>query len=250
MTVLEVEDLTRSFGGVTALSDVTFMLEAGARHVIFGPNGAGKTTLFRLISGEIAASRGSVRLFGEDVTRLATWRRSRLGLARTFQITNLFFELTVAENVMLACQAADRARLSFLRPRTRVGHLNRKVESVLEREGFADKAAALVGSLPYGELRLLEIAVALAGDPRVLLLDEPTAGVSTHDSLAVMDRVRALPPSVTVVLIEHDLDIAFRFADSATVLGMGELVAHGPLAKVRADPLVQELYLGNSSARG
>jgi branched-chain amino acid transport system ATP-binding protein len=247
VTALSLDGITRSFGGVDALADVTFDVNQGARHVIFGPNGAGKTTLFRVITGEIPATKGTVSLLGRDVTTLAPWRRTRLGMGRTFQVTNLFFDLTVADNLRLACQAGERSRFSFLRPRRRVRTVSSRVEELLGTESLAHVADRPVRTISYGEQRLLEIALVLAGNPRLVLLDEPTSGVPAADAGIVMQRVRDLPPHITVVFIEHDLDIAFQHATTATVLGQGSLVAHGPLADVRRDPTVQELYLGSGN---
>lgn len=247
MTVLRLENLTRRFGGVTAVDHVTLEIEKGARHVIFGPNGAGKTTLFRLVSGELAPSAGRIYLAGADVTRQPVWKRARQGLGRTFQVTNLFQDLSVRDSVLLAVQADDRKRFSFLRSRHRSDDVSVRVGSLLEEHGLEARADVSVSSLAYGEQRILEIVLALAGDPAVLLLDEPSAGLPMAESNRVMEHVRALPPSIAVVLIEHDLKFAFGLAETATVLSQGRIVAEGSVETVREDPAVQELYLGKEA---
>jgi branched-chain amino acid transport system ATP-binding protein len=249
VNVLRLDGVTRTFGGVAALTGITIDVEEGARHVVFGPNGAGKTTLFKVISGEIRPTWGTVELFGRDVTAFSPWRRSRMGLGRTFQVTNLFFDLTVAENVFLARQAGDRGRFNAVRSRRSLRSLVDDVDRILDEEGLAHVAERPVREIAYGEQRLLEIAVTLATGPTLILLDEPTAGVPTADAGRLVERIRALPRSITVVLIEHDLEVAFAVSETATVLANGALIAHGPLEDVRADPNVQDVYVGSANIR-
>ncbi len=240
---LLIEDLHCSFGGVQALRGVSLQVAAGARHAVLGPNGAGKTTLFNVISGEVRPTRGQVLVYGQEVTRLPPWQRARLGLARSFQITTLFPELTVRENLMLACLPQLRhPGLTWLDPRCQ-RLLRQQVDALLEEEGLGRRAYVQVRHLSYGEQRLLEIAMAVAQGPRLLLLDEPTSGLAYSDAERVLERLAALPPSVTLLLIEHNLEAAFAVVSTATVLNLGQVIAHGDVATVRASPLVQEVYL-------
>lgn len=250
MTALSVQHVGRRFGGIAALDDVCFDLDEGARHVVFGPNGAGKTTLFRVITGEMAPSRGRIQLFGRDVTRLPVSRRARMGVGRTFQVTNLMAGLTVRENALLACQAGHRRRRRFWAPYGLMGDLRESVDDVLAGGGLQDRADALVKALSHGEQRLLEIALAMACKPRLLLLDEPTAGLSGSSAGRVANRIAGLPSSTTVLLVEHNLDVAFRVSKTATVLDFGQVMDHGPVEVVRANPAVKRLYLGDEWDRG
>jgi ABC-type branched-subunit amino acid transport system ATPase component len=250
VNVLRLDGVTRTFGGVAALTEITIDVEEGARHVVFGPNGAGKTTLFKVISGEIRPTWGTVEIFGRNATSLSPWRRSRMGLGRTFQVTNLFFDLTVADNVLLARQAVDRGRFNPVRARRSMPTLVDDVARILDQEGLTHVAGRPVREIAYGEQRLLEIAVTLATEPKLILLDEPTAGVPTADAARLVERIRALPRSITVVLIEHDLEVAFAVSETATVLANGALIAHGPLEEVRADPNVQDVYVGSANIHG
>jgi branched-chain amino acid transport system ATP-binding protein len=247
VTRLVLDDVTRHFGGVTAVSKVSLDIRPGARHVIFGPNGAGKTTLFRLISGEIPPSSGTIQLGDRDVTKTPAWQRTRLGLGRTFQVTNLFPELTVLENVLLALQAQRTQRFWLHRERASITEMTVRAHELLEEHGIEHRTRARAGQLAYGEQRILEIILAVAGEPSILLLDEPTAGLPVSESAEVIDHVRALDKEMAVVLIEHDLSVAFGLAITATVLGQGRVVADGTIAEVRDDPMVQELYLGKQA---
>ncbi len=241
---LSVEQVSCRFGGLKALDGVTFRVAPGARHVILGPNGAGKTTLFDVITGERRASSGRIRLFGRDVTDLPSDRRACLGLGRTFQITNLFWELTVEDNVLLACLAQERFRRAFYRPAGSLGPPVARARSLLEAFGLGGLARAKAGAISYGEQRLLEIVVALATQARLLLLDEPTAGLSREATNHVARMTAGLSAAITVLLVEHDLDLAFRVSRTATVLHHGQVIAHGPVEAVRADPTVRQIYLG------
>ncbi len=245
---LDIRDLHCSFGGVQALRGVSLAVAPGARHAVLGPNGAGKTTLFNVISGEVRPDRGRVLVYGRDVTRLPPWRRARLGLARSFQITTLFPELTVRENLMLACLPQFYASgLTWLDPR-RQRQLRERVDALLEREGLAHRARMQVKHLSYGEQRLLEIVLAMAQAPRLLLLDEPTSGLAYSDAERVLQRLACLPETVTLLLIEHNLEAAFAVVTTATVLNLGQVIAHGDVATVRSSPLVQEVYLAGGHA--
>src|SRR6266852_2704205 len=213
---LRLVGVTKDFGGLRAVDEVALALRPGERRALIGPNGAGKTTLFNLITGSLPVTAGTVRLFGRDVTSTSAHARAAQGLARTFQITNLFADLTVLENCLLAVQAQTPTRFAMLRP---------------------------VG-LSHGEQRQLEIALALAGRPRVLLLDEPTAGLSPGESRLMAGLLARLDPAITVLLIEHDMDIALELAAQVTVLHYGRVIADGSREQIRADAQVREIYLG------
>ena len=226
------------------MEGVTLSVQAGERRALIGPNGAGKTTLFNLISGTLPLSGGAISLFGQDVTRAPAHRRAALGLARTFQITNLFPDLTVLENCLLAVQALSPVKFSMLRPVSAYGHLRERARAMLEAVGLEAVAAARVNVLSHGEQRQLEIALALAGRPRVLLLDEPTAGLSPAESRLMAALLARLDPAITVLMIEHDMDIALELSPTVTVLHYGRVIADGSRDEIRADPQVREIYLG------
>jgi branched-chain amino acid transport system ATP-binding protein len=242
--VLGLADVSKSFGGLAAVNGVSLTVAAGERRAIIGPNGAGKTTLFSLISGEQMPSRGRIRLFGRDITRLAPHRRAALGLARTYQITNLFPRLPVIENCLLAVQALLPMKLHLHRDLGRYPAVLERARSVLGTVGLLDKAHATVRDLSHGEQRQLEIALALAGAPKLLLLDEPTAGLSPAESIMMTALLKRLDPSITLLVIEHDMDVAFALTDRITMLHYGRVVADGLAHEVKANPLVQEIYLG------
>ncbi|PYO35596.1 MAG: ABC transporter ATP-binding protein [Candidatus Rokuibacteriota bacterium] len=241
---LRLERVSRSFGGLLAVDGVDLAVQPGERRAIIGPNGAGKTTLFNLISGELGVSSGAIHLFDRDITGLPPHRRAALGLARTFQITNLFPSLSALENGLLAVQALTRTKFAMLRPLERFTRLKERALAALRAVGLEDRAATTVRNLSHGEQRQLEIALALAGQPRVLLLDEPTAGLSPGESQLMADLLRGLDPAMTVLIIEHDMDIALQIALHVTVLHYGRVIADGPREAVKADPLVREIYLG------
>ncbi len=236
--------MSKSFGGLHAVEGVTLSVRPGERRALIGPNGAGKTTLFNLISGTLPVSGGAISLFGRDVTRAPAHKRAALGLARTFQITNLFPDLTVLENCLLAVQALSPVKFSMLRPVTAYGHLRQRARAILEAVGLESVAEARVNVLSHGEQRQLEIALALAGRPRVLLLDEPTAGLSPAESRLMAGLIGGLDPAITVLMIEHDMDIALELSPTVTVLHYGRVIADGSREEIRADPQVREIYLG------
>jgi branched-chain amino acid transport system ATP-binding protein len=241
---LTLTKVTKSFGGLTAVNAVTLSVARGERRAIIGPNGAGKTTLFSLISGEALPDTGQIRLLGHDVTRMAPHRRAGLGMARTYQITNLFPRLAAFDNCVLAAQALSPVKLHLHRDMARYPAVLERAHRVLDAVGLADKATAVVRDLSHGEQRQLEIALALAGDPEVLLLDEPTAGLSPAESAMMTALLKRLDPRMTLLIIEHDMDVAFALTDRITVLHFGKVVADGVGEAVKADPLVQEIYLG------
>jgi branched-chain amino acid transport system ATP-binding protein len=240
---LAVRKLSRSFGGLQALDDISFELRAGERRAIIGTNGAGKTTLFNVINGQLSPSSGEIWLMEENVTRLPTHRRAALGLARTFQITSLFPELSVRQNMVLAVQALDRCHFSFHRSVESYRHIGERAQALLERWQLWEARSELVKNLSYGTQRQLEIVLALAGEPRILLLDEPMAGLSASETHLATDIIMKLDRSITLLLIEHDLQAAFRIADWITALDQGRIVAEGPPAEIRKEASLQRIYL-------
>ena len=244
MSALIVEDVSRNFGGVQALSHVSLAVEPGERHLIIGPNGAGKTTLFNMVSGATAVTSGRVLLFGRDITQLPAYERARLGLSRTFQITNLFPRLTVMENILLALQGADDSAFSLHR-RMRANHrLFHSADGLLEQWGLTAIAGRTAKEISYGEQRQIDLILAMAVQPKVLLLDEPTAGLSAAEVVQVVGMVRSLPRDITILMIEHDMDVAFELADRITVLHQGCLIAEGGVEAIRNHPQVMKIYLG------
>ena len=246
--VLETAGLTRRFGGFAAVDGVDLALPAGARHALIGPNGAGKTTLVNLLTGTLRATAGMVRLAGEDVTALSPERRVRRGLARTFQVNQLFPDLAPLEAVTLAVCEREGLTARWWRPVGAHRALVEEAERHLAALRFAPaEMRGATRHLPYGRQRLLEIALALALRPRVLLLDEPAAGVPPGESREVLETVAALPREVAVLLIEHDMDLVFRFAERITVLAQGAVLAEGTPGEIAADPRVREVYLGEAA---
>jgi branched-chain amino acid transport system ATP-binding protein len=244
MSAIVAANLSRNFGGVQAVSNVSFSVETGERHLIIGPNGAGKTTLFNVLAGALAASSGSVILFGHDITRLPTYERARMGLARTFQITNLFPRLTVLENVLLALQAGDNNAFSLHRRMQANRQLFHSADALLKKWDLTAIAGKAAGEIAYGEQRQIDLILAIATQPKLLLLDEPTAGLSAAEVVRVVGMIRSLPLEITILMIEHDMDVAFELADRITVLHQGRLVADGNVEAIRNHPQVREIYLG------
>jgi branched-chain amino acid transport system ATP-binding protein len=242
--VLQLDGVTRRYGGVCAVDGVSFEVEAGERHVVIGPNGAGKTTLFKLISRLESCSDGRISVFGRDVTRMAPHRVAHLGIARTYQITQVFGALSVLENVLLAVQGPLRSKFRMLRPALGQGALVAKARETLDRVGLGHRIDRLADELGHGEQRQLELGLALASDPKLLLLDEPAAGLSGADRATIRDLVGGLPDDVTVLLIEHDMELALGLADRVTCLHNGALVAQGTPDEIRADEHVKDIYLG------
>ena len=244
--VLQLDGVTRRYGGVCAVDDVSFEVEAGERHVVIGPNGAGKTTLFKLISRLESCSDGRISLFGRDVTRMAPHRVAHLGIARTYQITQVFGALSVLENVLLAVQGPLRSKFRMLRPALGQGALVDKARETLDRVGLGHRSDRLADELGHGEQRQLELGLALASDPKLLLLDEPAAGLSGADRATIRDLVSGLPEDVTVLLIEHDMELALGLADRVTCLHNGALVVQGTPDEIKADERVKDIYLGRA----
>jgi branched-chain amino acid transport system ATP-binding protein len=241
---LHLDRVSKLFGGLRAVDDVSLTVEPGERRALIGPNGAGKTTLFNLIAGTLPVTQGTISLFGADVTRKAAHRRAWAGLARTFQVSNLFPTLTVLENCVLAVQALRPERLAMHRALRSYPDLRGRAQATLQAVGLADREDVAVRQLSHGEQRQLEIGLALAGAPRLLLLDEPTAGLSPAESQLMAKLLATLDPAMTVLIIEHDMDIALEIARHVTVLHYGRVIADGTREEIRAHPLVREIYLG------
>lgn len=244
MDALRVEKVRKNFGALAAVSGVSFTVAEGERRAIIGPNGAGKTTLFNLISGELTPSAGQVFLNGEDVTHWKEFERSRKGLARTFQRNNLFLNLSVLENVRLAVQRCAGISDSMVRHADAYDAVIKRASDLLAQMGLAEREVTPAKNLSYGEQRQLEIAIALATEPTVLLLDEPTAGMSPAETGQITNLLQQLPKSLTLLVIEHDMDVVFRLAERVTVLHYGQVLVDGKAADVRRDPRVLEVYLG------
>jgi branched-chain amino acid transport system ATP-binding protein len=244
MSALAVRSLDKSFGGLRVTADVSLAVEPGERRLIIGPNGAGKTTLFNLITGELAPDRGTITLFDRDITRTPSRRRPHLGIARTYQIITLFPRDTLLRNVTLSLLGLSPQRWNPLARLDGQRALIGRAREVLERVSLGQLAERPLGQTSYGERRRVEIAMALAQNPRVLLLDEPFAGLSIEERRDVLRLVGSIPRSVTIVMIEHDMDVALDFAERITVLHFGEVVVEGTRAEVVAHPKTREIYLG------
>jgi len=243
--LLELRGVSKRFGALKAVDGVDLDVEAGARHALIGPNGAGKSTLFRLVSGEMAATSGTVILSGNDVTKLSQVRRARRGMAQTMQHSSLFLPQTAAQNVALAAQR-HLGKATWLLPR-RQRAVDARVDELLDSVDLSQRAGVAVSSLSHGERRQLEIAVALACEPRLLLMDEPAAGMSRAETQRLTELVIALPREITVVIVEHDLDVVFALAERVTVLHLGQVLLTGSPDDVRGSAAVQEAYLGSSN---
>jgi branched-chain amino acid transport system ATP-binding protein len=241
---LRLTNVSKAFEGLRAVDGVSLAVAPGERRAIIGPNGAGKTTLFSLISGEIKPTEGQIHLFGHDLTRLPPHRRAALGLARTYQITNLFPRLTVLENALLAVQALTPVKLHLHRALSHYTDHFARARYVLQSVGLQEKESEIVRNLSHGEHRQLEIALALAGAPKLLLLDEPTAGLSPAESHMMVALLKKLDPAITLLVIEHDMDVAFELTNRITVLHYGKVIADGVAHEVKSNALVQEIYLG------
>jgi len=241
---LEVDQLSLHFGSLRAVHEVSLTVERGSHHAVIGPNGAGKSSLFGLIAGTLPATSGAVRLYGEDITALAEPRRVGRGLVRTFQHSSLFLSATVLENVLLAAQRRAGVSWSMFRPLSRRHDLLERAHTLLGTVDLEDRHAARAGALSHGERRQLEVAIALACEPSVVMLDEPAAGMSGAETAQLAQLVTDLPKDVTVLLVEHDLDLVFDLADIVTVLHLGEHIITGTPDEVRRSDEVQTAYLG------
>jgi branched-chain amino acid transport system ATP-binding protein len=245
---LRLRDVSRSYGGLKAVDGVSFEVAHGERRAIIGPNGAGKTTLFKLISGEEPLSEGSVEFLGTDISRTPPHRVARRGLGRTYQITRIFLGLTVEQNAILAAQGIRKGRFAIFRPVTKSQAVVERARDCLERVDLQRSSAVTAGELGHGQQRQLELALALAADPRVLLLDEPGAGLSATERSLMRDLVRALPEETTILLIEHDMDLALNLSDYVTCMHNGRSIAEGTPEEIKSNRQVQDIYLGGGGS--
>jgi branched-chain amino acid transport system ATP-binding protein len=243
--VLDVDGVTKEFGALTVTNDVTLGLETGARHALIGPNGAGKTTLFNLVAGLTRPSKGQIRFCGRDVTKMSEAARCRRGIGRTFQHSSLFSSASCIENVMLALRRRHGIGTSWIMPSRLSAGLTGEAESLIDRVGLGDRSHDAVDGLSHGERRQLEVAMALALEPVLLLLDEPTAGMSPAESARFTSLIDDLPDDLAVLVIEHDLDVVFSIANRVTVLSAGSILLTGSPQEVRSSSEVEEIYLGS-----
>jgi branched-chain amino acid transport system ATP-binding protein len=246
--LLRVENLVRRFGGIVATDNVSLDVANGELHAIIGPNGAGKTTLISQLTGQLMPHAGAIHLAGRDITRVPAHRRSALGLARSFQITSLLPDFTAADNVALAAQAHDGHSFHFWGNARKMAHLRRAAQDALDRVGLRDRADVLVSRLSHGEQRELELAVALATKPQLLLLDEPMAGLGVTESARMVKLLQELRREVSIVLVEHDMDAVFALADRISVLVYGRVIASGSPSEIRGNDEVKRAYLGDQHA--
>jgi branched-chain amino acid transport system ATP-binding protein len=246
--LLRTEDLCKSFGGVVATDHLNLTVKPGEAHAVIGPNGAGKSTLIAQLAGELVPSTGRIRFGGQDITDLPAHARVRIGMARSFQITNLLAAFTVAENVQVALRPRRGHSFVFLRDAARDPELGRSVAALLEQVGLGHRKHVAAGELAHGEQRQLELAMALAGEPRLLLLDEPMAGVGHDEAARMVDLLLKMKLDRAMLLIEHDMDAVFKIADRITVLVGGRAIASGAPAAIRDDPEVRRAYLGDVEA--
>ncbi|MBA7487202.1 Lipopolysaccharide export system ATP-binding protein LptB [subsurface metagenome] len=244
MEALRVKDVSKDFGGVHAVSNVSFSVEVGEHLVIIGPNGAGKTTLFNLLNGQLSPTSGRIYFFGRDITTMSTHRRAHLGQARSFQIISLFSNLTVLDNTLITLHGTKRSRFQMFRPSNRYEHLLTKAQEVLAAVALWEKKDEFVKNIAYGEQRRLEIALTLAPEPKLLLLDEPSCGLTSAESADITDMIHELGGDITVLLVAHDMDLVFGVAERIIVLHYGEIIADGPPEEIQADPRVKEIYMG------
>ena len=248
--LLQVTNLAKRFDGIVATDDLTLNVAAGDLHAVIGPNGAGKTTLISQLGGQLAADSGRIRFAGHDITQLPIYRRSRLGLARSFQITSLFLDLSVLDNVALAVQAHAGHSFHFWRDARSEPELREPARAALARVGLSERAEWPASTLSHGEHRLIELAMALAGQPRMLLLDEPMAGLGPEESACMVEMLRALKEEFTILLVEHDMEAVFELADRITVLVYGRVIATGAPDDIRDNREVRKAYLGETEQEG
>jgi branched-chain amino acid transport system ATP-binding protein len=244
MEALRVKGLSKYFGGVSAVDDVSFKVNVGERLVIIGPNGAEKTTLFNLINGQLPVTSGRIHFFGNDITNIPTHRRAHLGQARAFQIISLFLDLSILENAFLALMGTDSNRFNFFRSINHYSFIFDRARETLKLLDLWKKRDELVKNLSYGEQRRMEIGLSLALQPKLLLLDEPSAGLSIEECSDIIGLIRNLGSDFTVIIVDHDMDLVFSVADRIIVLHYGQIIADGEPEKIQVDPKVKEIYLG------
>ncbi|HWM43844.1 MAG TPA: ABC transporter ATP-binding protein [Burkholderiales bacterium] len=244
MQVLQLKGLSKSFGGLAAVRDVSLEICSGERKALIGPNGAGKTTLFNLITGVFPCSSGEILLFGRNVTRWPSHRRTALGMARTFQVTSLFPKLTVLDNVLLALAGVGWTKLVMWKPLASYDKLQTRARQLLEAAGYWDRREVEVRNLSHGEQRQIEVVLGLASQPKLLLLDEPAAGLSSGESREMAEFLKRLDPSLAILLIEHDMDVVFDVVSEISVLHFGAVVESGSCNEIQKSERVQQIYLG------
>jgi len=244
LQVLQIKGVSKSFGGLAAVREVTLTVSSGERKAIIGPNGAGKTTLFNLITGVFPSSSGQIVLFGKDVTRWPSHRRTTLGMARTFQVTSLFPKLTVLDNVLLAAAGVGWTKLVMWKPLSAYKKHQEKARRLLEDAGYWERRDVQVRNLSHGEQRQIEVVLGLASDPKLLLLDEPAAGLSSGESREMAEFLKRLDPSLAILLIEHDMDVVFDVVNEISVLHFGAVVETGSCQQIQKSARVQQIYLG------
>ena len=244
MQVLQLKGLSKSFGGLAAVRDVSLEISSGERKALIGPNGAGKTTLFNLITGVFPCSSGEILLFGRNVTRWPSHRRTALGMARTFQVTSLFPKLTVLDNVLLALAGVGWTKLVMWKPLASYDKLQTRARQLLEAAGYWDRREVEVRHLSHGEQRQIEVVLGLASQPKLLLLDEPAAGLSSGESREMAAFLKRLDPSLAILLIEHDMDVVFDVVSEISVLHFGAVVESGSCNEIQKSERVQQIYLG------
>ena len=245
-TILEVKDLYKHFGNLTAVNGINLSVDKGKRHAIIGPNGAGKTTLFNLLSGRFRPSQGQILFRGQDITGMPSYRISRLGIARSFQIINVFPQLSVFENIHAVLMSKHHIRYHFLRNLKKWKNVTEETFPLLEQIGLLDKKDVLAGFLSYGEQRALEVGLTIASDPELILLDEPTAGMSMDETRQAIKLIDRVTKGKTLVIIEHDMEVIFSLADLITVMQYGEVLTTGAPEEIRKDQRVKEAYLGGN----
>jgi len=250
MEALRVEGLSKDFGGVHALSNVSFSVEVGEHLAIIGPNGAGKTTLFNLLNGQLPPTAGRIYFFGQDITTMPTHRRAHLGQGRSFQIISLFLNLTVLDNTLITLHGTKRSRFQILRPTKRYEHLLTRAQEMLTSVALWERKDELVKNISYGEQRRLEIALTVASEPKLLLLDEPSSGLTAAEGADIATMIRNLGTDITVVVVAHDMDLVFGVADRIMVLHYGQLIADGTPEQIQADSRVKEIYMGIEEGTG
>ena len=247
MSALEIRSLNKSFGGIRATDNLSLSVETGEIHAVIGPNGAGKTTLISQLIGTLRPDAGQILFDGRDITRMAAHKRARLGITRSFQITSLILDMSVIDNIALAVQARDGHSFRFLRPARSIRRIRDRAMDLLGRVGLAEKAEMPTHALSHGEHRHMEIAIALAANADLMLLDEPMAGLGAQESTAMVELLRSIKGAHTILLIEHDMDAVFALADRITVLVYGRVIETGTVAEIRASAAVRDAYLGDSA---
>jgi len=245
--ILEIKKVNKSFGGLLAVNHVNLSVKKGELRALIGPNGAGKTTLLNLINGILQVSGGNILFNGQEITNLSPHRISHIGIARTLQITSLFPGLTVHENIWTAVQSRKKFFNPFL-PAKRWRDVQEKTEAMLELTGLKEKASLICSELSYGDQRILEMGIALSTEPKLLLLDEPTAGLNSQESMALVKKMRTMLSGQTIILVEHDMGVVMKLADTISVLHYGSIIAEGPPAKIKENEEVKKVYLGTEDA--